>query len=567
MDARAKSVILGTMLWLALASFAAAEWRVWAESGTERVLRDAPAAKESTVHLAAARNEWESFQILLRSDDAVEGVVVEPGSLHGPQGCVLNAQDARLYRQHQLEIAVGTYRNDAFKPGWYADPLIPFRHPLSRQPLSDSRLRAVPFDLPARQTHGFWVDLHVPASAAPGEYRGVYRVRGNGRSDVEIPISLTVWNFTLPDTMTLKTAFGSPAGRMRNYYRRRASQNNEPEPSDWAMVENQCAELLARHHINATLTPGSLAPVKQADGTYRIPRDQLDALREFVDRYHVNAVPVPRPTGIVKDLETGRAELHGWLKSWDEAAAALDRPDVVFYTYLKDEPNDEEAYRFVQAWGKAVREVGSVVKVLVVEQTWTQNAQWGDLYGSVDIWCPLFSLFREASAVKRQAGGETLWTYTALCQGEPTPWWHIDFPLQHYRVPAWIAWRYRIRGILYWGGMSYWSAVDDPWSDPATYPPRERRAGGRVYNGEGTLVYPGRPVGYDGIAPSLRLKSLRDAIEDYEYLAMLERCGLANKAQDIIAPLVTSWYQWNKDASAYQTARAQLAALLESSEK
>lgn len=38
-------------------------------------------------------------------------------------------------------------------------------------------------------------------------------------------------------------------------------------------------------------------------------------------------------------------------------------------------------------------------------------------------------------------------------------------------------------------------------------------------NGDGTLVYPGP----DGLLPSIRLKFLRDGIEDYEYLAMLGR--------------------------------------------
>ena len=96
-------------------------------------------------------------------------------------------------------------------------------------------------------------------------------------------------------------------------------------------------------------------------------------------------------------------------------------------------------------WGRAVREAKSVVKVLVVEQTWTEpgfgsaDSAWGDLYGDVDIWCPLFSLHRPESAAKRQALGEAIWTYTALCQGPPTPWWHIDFPLLNYRVPAWMA--------------------------------------------------------------------------------------------------------------------------------
>jgi len=32
-------------------------------------------------------------------------------------------------------------------------------------------------------------------------------------------------------------------------------------------------------------------------------------------------------------------------------------------------------------------------------------------------------------------------------------------------------------------------------------------------------------VGYDGIVPTIRLKALRDAVEDYDYLALLEQLG------------------------------------------
>ena len=212
----------------------------------------------------------------------------------------------------------------------------------------------------------------------------------------------------------------------------------------------------------------------------------------------------------------------------------------------------------MQQWGRAVREAKSIVKVLVVEQTKTQNPACGDLYGAVDIWCPLFSLHDPETAGQRQALGETVWCYTALCQRDRTPWWHIDFPLLHYRVPAWMAWRYRIRGILYWGGMSFWQQVDDPWTDPKTL---DRRAGRKdpLYNGEGTIVYPGRPAGYDGIAPSLRLKALRDSIQDYEYLALLERAGRQAEAEKIVLPLAGSFFQWTPEPGAYDRARAALA--------
>jgi hypothetical protein len=559
------NTLVRCLLWAVIPAVAAdgvyADWQGWTLTQTRRVLRDDPAGQGTSVNLGAARNEWESFQILIRSDVPVRGINVEAADLRGPDGAVLRAADARLFRQHQLHLTVGTYRNDGFKPGWYPDPLIPFRHPVTRQPLPGARLRAVPFDLPAHETHGFWVDLYVPPDAKAGEYRGTYRITADTGNVVEVPVTLNVWDFELPAVSALRTAFGSPAARMRGYYRQRAAQGKEKEPSDWAAVETQCAEMLSRHRINATPPSGSLVPAAQGDGTFRIPAEQVRRFREFVDRYHINALQVPNPTGVVKDPESQREKLHAWLAAWDRAAAELDRPQVVFYTYLRDEPNDEQAYRFVQKWGRAVRAAHSVVKVLVVEQTWSQNEAWGDLYGAVDIWCPLFCLFRPESAAKRQALGETVWTYTALCQQQKTPWWHIDYPLLNYRVPAWIAWRFRIRGLLYWGGMSYWNQVDDPWTDPKTYCPRGPNQT-PLYNGEGTIVYPGRAVGYDGIAPSLRLKALRDAIEDYEYLAILERRGLAAEAEKVVLPLAGSSFQWETDPAAYVKARAKLAEMI-----
>ncbi len=570
------SLIFVAIVFLVSVSETRADWQVWTVTETARVLRDAPAGHGSAVKLASARNEWESFQILMRTDAPVEGVQVEAADLRGPKGALLRADDARLFRQHQLELTVATERNDKFKPGWYPDALVPLKHPMSRKPLRDVRFSAVPFDLPAQQTHGFWVDIHVPSDASPGEYRGTYRVTTGDGQVVEVPISLTVWDFVLPDVLTLQTEFGSPALSLRSYYRQRAKEGKEKEPKDWAAVETQCAELLARHRINAVPPRGSIVPKAQSDGSYRVPSEQVQALREFVDRYHVRAIPVLRPSYIVKDPEQQRDKLHAWLKSWDRLAEELDRPHLLFYTYIDDEPNDEEAYRFVQKWGRAVRDANSVVKVMVTEQTWTEkgkggaNSEWGDLHGSVDIWCPLFFLFRSESAAKRQALGETIWTYTALCQHEPTPWWHIDSPLLNYRVPAWIAWRYRIRGLLYWGSISWWSEVDDPWTQPETYRGKgalQHGKKGRTYNGEGTLLYPGRAVGYDGIAPSLRLKALRDSIEDYEYLAILERAGLADEAEQVIMPLAGSWFQWEEDPAAYEKARSKLAAMIVAREK
>ncbi|MBM3856100.1 MAG: DUF4091 domain-containing protein, partial [Verrucomicrobia bacterium] len=364
---------------------------------------------------------------------------------------------------------------------------------------------------------------------------------------------------------------GSPAQRVRATYAQLAKAGQISAPNDWASLEAQVAEEVGRHRINATPPAALLTPQPGRDGTYRFTAAQVEALRAFVDAQHVNALQTPHPDRAVKDPTAEREKLHAWLRSFDRLAAELNRPGVIFFTYLKDEPNTEEDYRYIQKWGRAIREAKSVVKVMVVEQPWTEpgrrgaDTNWGDLFGAVDIWCPLFFLHRQEDAAKRQALGETVWAYTALCQGPPTPWWHIDYPLLNYRVPAWMAWRDRMKGLLYWGGMSYWAKVEDPWQQAPYYVGKgviQQGQTGTAYHGEGSLVYPARAVGYDGIVPTIRLKALRDGIEDYEYLAILERAGLRAAAEKIVRPLTETFFKWEKDAAAYAVARARLAAMI-----
>jgi hypothetical protein len=113
--------------------------------------------------------------------------------------------------------------------------------------------------------------------------------------------------------------------------------------------------------------------------------------------------------------------------------------------------------------------------------------------------------------------------------------------------------------------MSYWRQSDDPWTQAPFYTgnslPQQGKQG-IIFNGEGSLVYPARPVGYDGVVPTIRLKALRDGIEDYEYLALLERLGKVAEAQQVVRSLTETFFQWQKDPTAHEQARAKLAAMI-----
>ncbi|RPH38100.1 MAG: DUF4091 domain-containing protein, partial [Planctomycetota bacterium] len=121
------------------------------------------------------------------------------------------------------------------------------------------------------------------------------------------------------------------------------------------------------------------------------------------------------------------------------------------------------------------------------------------------------------------------------------------FPLLNYRIPGWTSRRYNLTGLYYWT-VVYWAEVD-PWTNPLTFM--------KQYNGDGSLFYPGGDAGIDGPVASMRLKALRDGLEDYEYLVLAGAAG-AEKA----AAVAKSWTTWETDPAKVAEARDELARLI-----
>ena len=175
--------------------------------------------------------------------------------------------------------------------------------------------------------------------------------------------------------------------------------------------------------------------------------------------------------------------------------------------------------------------------------------------GSVDIWVPIFFLFNEKDVMARVAAGDEIWSYTALVQRfeqGATPYWQLDFPLLNYRVPVWIGWRYSMKGLLYWSTV-VWDKAIDMWTDPLTF--RKR------YNLEGLLFYPGADAGMEGFLPSMRMKQVRESVEDYEYFRLAAARDKAAAAR-VIGGIGRDWKDWDADPAHLYAAREQLARII-----
>jgi hypothetical protein len=156
---------------------------------------------------------------------------------------------------------------------------------------------------------------------------------------------------------------------------------------------------------------------------------------------------------------------------------------------------------------------------------------------------------------RRQKAGDEFWSYSAL-DHKGVPNWLIDFPLLDYRIPAWFSWSLDLKGILYWQTINWASkrVKSDPWTNCQTY-----SKGGEVWNGAGSLIYPGGEAGIDGPVASMRLKVFRDSIEDYDYFWVFSQRTEREKVNKIVREVASSFRVFSQDINKYVQTRTLIA--------
>ena len=534
----------------------------------------------AAVEIKAARNEVESFQLVVAApEENISVVEVEISDLAGPAGSKIAKENVRLFREEYVRVRMSSPRAD-LPPGLYPDPLVPFINPETGkpiEPLNQSRARwgepvkttgydmyAVPFDVFKGQNQALWVDVHVPKDVPAGAYSGVLTVRARGGISEQIGVTVTVWDFTLPDGPTHRNHFGSFGNVARSFNVERGSER-------FKQIEMRYCRAMAEHRINPPI-PDYLLPEVNGDGSLNIVPERHEALKEFIAGFHVTDFEIPRTRFARLPGSTLRPDYKTISEADREKALRYYRDFYKYlkdnawekqaYVYMLDEPNLRGNYEQVLVLGRLVHEAVPQLKCLVVEQTYLQDPSWPDIDPAVDIWCPLWSFIDRKSISDKIAHGDEVWSYTALVQRSPRyhpqyqtvkdldpPYWHIDRPLTVYRIPTWINYQYDISGLLYWSTVT---TVIEPWSNPAFAHPRH-------YNGGGFLFYPGLPCGIDGPVISMRMKNLRDGMEDYEYFVILERLTDNQTVKKIVDTISPNWWNFSKDPNEFLAAREKIA--------
>jgi hypothetical protein len=497
----------------------------WITSSMAKVRStDAPTADVHWALLSAARGETESFQVHLHADAAKSAVAIEASDLRDAKSGA--TVPVRVSRERYLTIDAAHRSDLNGMSGEVPDALVP-----ARDTYFQETRNAFPIDVGAGHNATAWIDVDVPPGAPSGWYVGNVTVKSAGAVVATMPVRLKVWKVDLPTTAALRSSFGMSwnGACVQEYGSYEACGGDDG-------VEAM-HELYARFALDRRVSIGAVvyAGPKNDDWTH------FDALYgPLLDGTAKTRLPGAKLTTIQYAGPNDATTLQRWSTHF-AAKGWLDR--LVFYHC--DEPASGNSCNFTQALDEenAVHGASSAVRTLLTADV--EDISSHGLLDAVDVLVPVLDQMEphgEAShrpsydAFLARSAKKALFWYQSCDEhescakgGVPGPasatWpsYMADASPMRNRVFQWLAWANRIQGELYYTIDYCFTASCGGSSDPLQ----------SIYafsgHGDGTLLYPGKPavIGGSHHVPlsSIRLELIREGMEDFELLHLLESAG------------------------------------------
>lgn len=529
-------------------------------------------AVANSIELRAGKNEFEAFQVVIAGGASGRtSVNVTAPTLQREGGSeTIPADDVRLYREHTINFT--SRSNPEGATGDWRDALIPkvedgvaVSSPTGSEIASTNEARnGFPFNIAANRNEVVWVDIHVPATQASGRYTGTLTVTAGGTTLGTIGVTFLVHSFSIPATSSLPTAFGLAGDQL---CRAHGDVLNNYCPSlarirTWSRLY---ARFLQDHRITAWLPddPNPSNPSAAATDYVNGYAALINGTDFLAQRRLKNADGTAAKSTTVMFPWFRTADSEATFKSKVSAFITMTQNNGWFskaFHYGKpDEPNANcTSWNTIRNQGIWAHQVNSSFRVMVTGNIGDANTCLGAANASndLDIMDPVLNHMEVVSgyeAANRPIGNRRA-DYNAFLSGANNQLWMYQSCMSHgcgdnnglasknfpnlmvdstgvqNRSEPWMHYIYNARqGMLYYETAlllpTAWNSPNGIWST---------EFGGQ---GDGTLLYPGTPAKIGGSThipvASIRLKLLREGLEDYEYLLKCETAKGASTAQNI----------------------------------
>ncbi len=471
-------------------------YRVNVVSPLEKIFRedDFLAQTQSIVTVAAARNEYESVQLVIEAPwRSVKIEQVQVSEMKGPDGVTIPASAARWDRVGYIETTVTPPYFAERGLGSYPDPLMP----------------AGPFAIEKLSRAPIWITFKTPKECPAGNYTGSITITPEDQKPTTIPVLLKVWDFALSDQTHLRTLTWLGSGKLREWYGFDGSPEDERMQKDALRNYQDC---LLEHRLGPGGEVADRVEPGQ-DGKFDF-REVDDTLQRLIGK-GMNAFIMGTAPNLAREKKTEYTpeftrKFTAMLKAYGDHLREKDWLNMA-YVYVYDEA-PKSAWPEVRKIAQAIHAAAPQARIL---QCLNEPEGVRELTGFADVFDVYVPHYHRAGVAQSQAKGAEVWL-AICCYPMEHPNFFIEYSLLDIRVNPWICWKYRATGFEYWSPNS-WGANAQRKGDKWPNSPWVANAFGK-YNGDGYLLYPGaegKPYS------SIRLEALRDGLEDYEYLWML----------------------------------------------
>jgi hypothetical protein len=507
------------------------EVNMWFEHSTKKILREyTDPDGRAEYRLCLAKNEYEGCQVAVNFPVRREALTV---SLSAAEA---EGVTAEVYREHFLPVTMSSpfLAVDSSEEGRYRE------YPDAIYPHTE------PFSLAPWTTEPLYILVHASKDAKAGDHKFTVLVKDGEETVSEGVLYVHVWDFALGDAPAMAAVSDLSAGSI--------AAKSGAEGEEVQRLYNKYYDFLVEHHVSP----------------YSLPYDVLD---ERADEYMSD----PRVTGFRVNYGS-----DDYLRAVGEKLSSNPEWMKKAYFYFLDEPSNEYSYMDLVSKCAHLLEIIPEARIVspffVDPDMYTGEDAVEYCFGSVNIWCAkLFcfdsdNIYSEAQRKRlaplrdrlldRRKLGEEVWTYVCWEPGEPYLNLYVNMEGILHRLIFWQNYLLGANGFLYWSS-NYWSGIKDPWTDMATV----NWLSSYVY-GDGSLIYNGNKVGVDGACSSLRLELVRDGIDDYTYMSMLEERGVGREAiVNVVSKLTPSLTEYTRDDDLLYKVRIMLGEMLESTSR